>query len=150
MKYTVGAAHWRIPSEVRAFEGWLEGSPTQEQKTARLAEVARQRENWVPNNEAWGSLQDLECFIGQRVRVQFWDPIMFLLDDEGPYPVHADCLGIVLLRQESFLQAYLILDRIEEYPTERGSSPKKFLKLESELNVTLASVGELLELETID
>jgi hypothetical protein len=131
MKYKIEIAHWRVPSEERAFDGWLEGSPTPDQRTARLAEVARRRENWTPNSEAWSQLRDLERFIGQRVCMQFWDPIMFLLEEEGPYPMLADCQGIILLRREQFLQAYLILDRIEDRPNEFGYSPARFLTEES-------------------
>ena len=142
MKYTINRAHWRVPSEARAFDGWLEGRPTRAQRTAILAEVAASRENWTPNSEAWSQLRDLERFIGQRVRIQFWDPIMHLLEDEGPDPVLADCQGIVLLRREGFLQAYLILDRVEELPNSSG-----FLKRDSELGCTLAPIAELLEIE---
>ena len=147
MKYTIETAHWRIPSEARAFDGWLEGSPTPDQRTARLAEVARRRENWTPNSGAWSQLRDLERFIGQRVRIQFWDPIMFMLDDEGPYPMLADCRGIVLIRDEGFPQAYLILDHVEECPNTSGYSPAGFLNRESELRLTLAPIAEVLEID---
>jgi hypothetical protein len=53
------AAHWRVPSEARAFDGWLEGSPTAEQRAAVLAEVARAREAWTPSEKAWRQLRDL-------------------------------------------------------------------------------------------
>jgi hypothetical protein len=149
MKYTIETAHWRVPSEARAFEGWLEGSPTPDQRTALLAEVARERENWAPNSEAWSQLRDLERFIGQRVRIQFWDPIILLLEDEGPYPMIADCRGLAILRNERFLQAYLILDRIEERPNSWGYSPASFLKPEKELGFTLAPIAELAELASV-
>ncbi len=149
MKYTIKTAHWRVPSEARAFEGWLEGSPTLDERTAELAKVARRRENWTPNSEAWSQLRDLERFIGQRVCIQFWDPIMFLLEDEGPYPVLADCQGIALLRRERFLQAYLILDRIEDRPNVSGYSPAKFLERENKLGFTLAPIAELAEIGAI-
>jgi hypothetical protein len=147
MKYTIETAHWRVPSEARAFDGWLEGSPTPDQRAATLAEVARRRETWTPNSEAWGQLRDVERFIGQRVCIQFWDPIMFLLEDEGPYPVLADCQGIALLRRERFLQAYLILDRIEERPNVPGYSPARFLERDSKLGWTLAPIAEVAEIE---
>jgi hypothetical protein len=149
VKYTIGTAHWRVPSEERAFEGWVEGIPTPDQRTAMLADVARRRENWRPNSEAWSQLQDLECFIGQRVCIQFWDPIIFMLEDEGPYPVLADCQGIALFRREQFLQAYLILERIEELPSAAGSSPAKFLQRDNKLGCALAPIAELYEIEEI-
>ncbi len=147
MKYTIETAHWRVPSEDRAFDGWLEGCPTPDQRTAILAAVARKRENWVPNGEAWGQLRELEHFVRQRVCIQFWDKDMALIPDEGPYPILAYCQGIVLTRREGFLQAYLILDRIEECPNVSGYSPTKFLEREDELSCTLAPIAELLEIE---
>jgi hypothetical protein len=149
MKYAIQTAHWRVPSEARAFDGWLEGNPTQEQRIAVLAEVARQRENWIPSSEAWSQVRDLERFIGQRVRIQFWDPIMFLLEEEGPYPMLADCRGIALLRHLRFLQAYLILDCIEELPNSSGYSPAGFLVSKKERSLTLAPIAELAEVATV-
>ncbi len=74
---------------------------------------------------------------------------MFLLEDEGPYPVLADCQGIALLRRERFLQAYLILDRIEDRPNVSGYSPAKFLERENKLGFTLAPIAELAEIGAI-
>jgi hypothetical protein len=76
MRYTLETAHWRVPSAERAFDGWLEGARTPEQRAATLAEVARKRGAWVPSEGAWSQLRDLECFIARRVRIQFWDKIM--------------------------------------------------------------------------
>jgi hypothetical protein len=139
-------AQWRVPSVERAFDGWLEGAPTPDQRAARLAEVARERRDWVPSEEAWSQLRNLQSFIGRRVRVQFWDKIMFLLDDEGPHPILADCRGIVLLRDEGFLQPYMILNRIEELPNSLGYSPTNFLDREKISDLTLGPVAELYEI----
>ncbi len=149
MKYAIQTAHWRVPSQARAFDGWLEGRPTPEQRAAVLAEIARKRETWVPNGEAWNQLRHLERFIGQRVRIQFWDPIMFLLEDEGPYPMLADCRGIALLRHEGFLQAYLILNGVEELPNSSGYSPATFVDVTKEPGFTLAPIAQLAELATV-
>ena len=149
MKYTFETAHWRVPSEARAFEGWVEGGPTPDQRRAELAAVSRRRESWTPNSEAWSQLRDLERFIGQRVCIQFWDPIMLLLEDEGPYPVFADCQGIALVRREGFLQAYLILTPLKSAPTVSGYSPAKFYDPENKLGFALAPIAELAEIQTI-
>ncbi len=146
MKFEI--AHWRIPSEARAFDSWVEGTPTPDQRAAILADVARKRETWAPSKEAWSQLRDLEHFVGQRVRIQFWDRIMFLLEDEGPYPMLADCKGVALFRQEGFLQAYLILDQVEELPDQSGYSPTKFLDTKAVAGFTLAPIAELFEITT--
>jgi hypothetical protein len=149
MRYRIATAHWRVPSEEHAFDGWLEGSPTPDERATILAEVRRKRGTWAPSKEAWGQLRDLEHFIGRRVRLKFWDKIMHLLEDEGPYPMLSDCRGIVLLRQEGFLQAYLILGRIEELPNSSGYSPAKFLESKNMPGLTLAPIAELLEISSV-
>ena len=147
VKYTIETAHWRVPSEDRAFDDWLEGRPTPDQRTAILTAVARERKNWAPNSEAWGQLRQLQCFVGQRVCVRFWDPIMVLLEEEAPYPILADCHGIALIRRKKFLQAFLILDRIEECPNGSGYSPGKFLERDDKLGCILAPIAEMAEIE---
>jgi hypothetical protein len=72
---------------------------------------------------------------------------MFLLEEEGPYPIFADCQGIAILRREGFLQAYLILNRIELCPNVSGYSPAKFLEQESKLGCTLAPIAEVANIE---
>jgi hypothetical protein len=149
MRYTIETAHWRVPSDEHAFDGWLEGSPTPDERATILAEVRRKRETWAPSNEAWGQLRDLEHFIGRRVRLKFWDKIMHLLEDEGPYPTLSDCRGIVLLRQEGFLQAYLILSRMKELPNSSGYLPAKFLDSKNMPGLTLAPIAELREISSV-
>ena len=53
----------------------------------------------------------------------------------------ADFKRIALLRREGFQQAYLVLDRIQEWPTMEGYSPAQFLDSKIELNCTLAPVA---------
>ena len=105
----------------------LRAAPRQMNAPQSLPKCVVSAETWAPSKESWGQLRDLEHFIGRRVRLKFWDKIMHLLEDEGPYPTLSDCRGIVLLRQEGFLQAYLILSRIEELPNSSGYPPAKFL-----------------------
>jgi hypothetical protein len=147
MKFEI--AHWRLPSQARAFDGWIEGSPTPEQRATILAEVARERETWTPGQEAWNQLCDLGRFIGQRVRLQFWDRIMLLLEEEGPYPMLADCRGIIVLQHEGYLQAYLVVDHTEQLPNASGYSPAKFLSTEMISGLSLAPIAELLEICSI-
>jgi hypothetical protein len=147
MKFTVGAAHWRVPSETRAFDGQLEGTPTQRERARRLAEVRRERKIWKPKPEAWDQLQALGEFSGRRVQVEFWDPIMYVLEDEGPCPLVADCRGIAVVRDDEFLQAYLILDGVVELPNNSGYSPVGFLRQRNEIGFPLAPISELFQIE---
>ena len=85
-KLTISTNHWKVPSEENALDGVVEGRPTEE-RVAEAREQARQeRAVWKPNQEALDLVEKLKAFIGFRVRVQFWDSIMFMLDDV-PEPV---------------------------------------------------------------
>src|SRR4051812_7324631 len=95
---------WRIPGPERATEGWVEGRPTVQQLVDVRAAAGRARETWKPSNEAWQQLVVLHEFIGKHVRLQFWNPIMIMLEDEGPYPLTCDCRGIVTLLHDGFPQ----------------------------------------------
>ena len=44
-------------------------------------------------------VEKLKAFVGTRVGIQFWDSIMFMLDDEGPFPLEGDCKDVVLLQE---------------------------------------------------
>jgi hypothetical protein len=149
MRYTLKRSHWRVPTEAHAFDGWLEGVPTPDQRAERLAQVALQRQTWVPSEEAWNQLRDLERFIGREVCIEFWDSIKFFHEDEGPYPILADCKGIVLLRDEGFLQPYMIVDQIKELPNSLGYPPTSFLDSGKITGLTLGSIAELYEVTTL-
>lgn len=111
-KITVTTAHWRVPSIERAFEGLIEGRPSEEQKRHIEDEVLRQRAAWKPNAEAMQLVEQLRAYIGFRAHIQFWDPVMFVLEEEGPFPLEADCKDLVLLQDGEFQQAYLVIDGI--------------------------------------
>jgi hypothetical protein len=144
MKYTIQTAHWRLPG----VPIWLEGAPTPDQRASELAEVARKRATWRPSEEAWNQLRDLECFIGRRVRIQFWHSSMLYHEDESPDPIFADCRGIVLLRDEGFLQPFMILDHIEELPNSLGysSTSATFIDREKVSGLTLGPIAKLYEI----
>ena len=142
-------AHWRVPSEERAFEEWLEGAPTPAQRETRLAEVRAERDAWVPSRAAHEQLHELQAFVGKRVRVQFWDPIMAMLDDEGPFPLVADCRDIATMVEGGFKQAYLLLDNIVEQPDGYGYSPARFLKRYPDTHLARAPISELFEIDIV-
>ena len=127
-KLTISTNHWQVPSEENALDGVVEGRPT-EQRVAELREQARQeRAVWKPNQEALDLVEKLKAFVGFRVRVQFWDSIMLMLDDEGPYPLEGDCTGVVVEPRDGFPQAFLVMDNVLEIPTSNGFSSLRFLE----------------------
>ena len=148
LKLTFDRRPWYVPNEGRAFEGWLEGLITEEQREAVRARTREQRAAWRPDVHALYQLVQLQSFVGRRVTVQFWDATMFLCcEDEWPHPVVAHCEGIVSLIDDGNLQPFLLM----RDPVERktgGSSGLSRLITRSAINCTLAPVADLYQIET--
>ena len=138
-----------MPSEGRAFAGWLEGRPTEAQREAVVARARAQRANWKPDAEAWNQLLRLPSFVGRRVRIQFWDDgtMWLLAEDEWPHPIEARCEGIVTLMDDGHLQAFLLLSDVVEIKT-GGCSGLSYL-VERGVNHKLAPAADLYEIESI-
>lgn len=146
-KIEIKGYHWRVPSVERAFEGWLVGKPTEEQRRQRTEEVLRKRAAWKPNEEAMQAVKRLRGYLGCRLRIQFWDHIMNWLEEEGPFPLEADCKDVVILQEGEFPQAYLVIDNILEIPTPEGYSPQRhFLKNREGIPGQLAPLAEFCEI----
>ena len=39
------------------------------------------RKVWKPDAQAWDQLFQLQRLVDQRVRIQFWNPVMYLLNE---------------------------------------------------------------------
>lgn len=141
---------WQVPTEGRAFEGWLEGRPTDTQRQATLARVHERAAAWKPDAEAWDQLIQLQRCVGHTVRIQFFDPgTMFLLnDDEWPHPVTARCVAVVTMIDQGHLQAFLALSDATEFKS-GGSSGLAFLVRRGAINCTLAPVADLYAVEIV-
>lgn len=140
---TVTTNHWSVPSEARAFDGWIEGRPTKKQKQEVLEAAKIARAEWKPSDEGFQLVEQLKCFVGTRIQVQFWDPIMYMLEDEGPFPVEADLIQVILRDDDGFLQAYLQLSNIREIQTPDGYSAKGYLGKPEEGGCNLASLADI-------
>ena len=119
---------WQVPSEENALEGVVEGRPTEQRVAELRAQARRERAVWKPNQEALELVEKLKAFVGFRIRVQFWHPIMFMLDEEGPYPLEGDCMGVVVEPRDGFPQAFLAMDNVLEVPTSDGFSSLRYLE----------------------
>ena len=80
---------------------------------------------------------------------------MYLLENEGPFPIQAKLIGMTLQEEEGFLQAFMLLSEVQEIPTGNGWTAMGFLKEMSHNNyrVPLANVRrieKLLETEIDD
>lgn len=142
---TVNVNPWRVPSIERALDGWLEGTPSEEERLQALTVASQKRADWKPSEEGWKLVDQLKSYVGFRVRIQFWDPIMRLLD-EGPFPLEADCMGVVVLQDGEFLQAYIEVTNTVDIPAADGYSPQGYLARRIESSHQLAPVAELYEI----
>jgi len=140
---------WRVPSVERAFSGILEGCPSAEERIAIIEEAKSARANWKPCADGMQLVEQLKTFIGCRVRIQFWDSIMWMCDEEAPFPTEADCLGVILQQHEGFLQAYLQVKNLKELPTHEGYSSQGYFKQQVGSDVLLAPLADLYEVSKI-
>lgn len=64
-KITVTTNHWRVPSAERAFDGWLEGKPSEEERRQCIEEALRKRAGWKPSKEAMELVEQLKAYVGR-------------------------------------------------------------------------------------
>jgi hypothetical protein len=91
-------------------------------------------------------VEQLKVFTGFRVQIQLWDPIMYILEDEGPFPLEADCKDVVVLQDSEFLQAYVVVDNIKEIPTPGGYSPHYHLVSRDNTHDLLIPLSKIYEI----
>jgi len=135
--------YWRVPSPERAFDGWLEGKPSEEDKRRVIEEAIAERKAWTPSPEAMRLVEQLKAFAGCRVRLQFWNPIMYWLEEEGAYPVDVDCIGVTLLQDGDHLQAYIQVSNAKEFPNQDGHSAMSYFQQRADCEYLLAPLADL-------
>ena len=144
---------WRVPSIETAFEGWLEGLPTEAQRQSILERTVQERQQWIPSAEAWAQLEAVRACVGRRVQVQLYDIIIVILaEDEGPYPITATCLDVVTrTNDEGITEAYLLLEGVECHPTEDGYDGRaKYLRPVGTEGGALVNLGDLYSIRILD
>lgn len=144
-KITIRSNPWRIPSAERAMDGWLEGRPSEREIHQAQAKALKEREAWKPSEEGLRLLEQLKAFIGTRVQIQFWNSIMIMLEEEGPFPLEGDCKDVRLVQQGEFLQAFMVLDNLREIPTPEGFSPMGYLMRVDGIYGQLAPLADICE-----
>lgn len=144
-KITISTNPWSVPDPAHALDGWLEGGATKREiRQARAAEQ-KAREAWKPSDEGLRLVDQLKAFMGTRVQIQFWDAVMFVLEEEGPFPLEGDCKDVILMQRDQFLQAFIVLDNIREIPKPEGSSPSGYLTTVDGIQGQLASLANVYE-----
>jgi hypothetical protein len=139
---TIRQNYWRIPSVETAFSSWIEGNPTPKERALLIAQVEVKRSIWKPSNEGMVLVETLKTYIGERVRIQFWDSCMAFLN-EGPSSLIADIVGIRLLVVQGFTQAYLEIKNEIEVPSADLYSPLVYLQTHEGSDYKLASLADL-------
>lgn len=145
-RITISTSHWKIPDAKHALDGWLEGQPTKAQIAEARDRANKEREVWTPNNEALLLVEQLKSFVGFRIRIQFWDPVMSMLEDEGPFPLECDCSDVVILQRDGFPQAYLVIKNVREIRTPHGFSRLEQLEAVQSGGDQLAPVSKVYEI----
>jgi hypothetical protein len=74
---------------------------------------------------------------------------MYMLEEEGPFPIEAKLIGTTLQEDEGFLQAYMLLSEVREVPTPNGCTAMRFLKKSSSGNCD-ASLADLYRIEKLN
>ena len=144
-KITIRTNPWCIPSPEHALDGWLEGGATKKEIRQARAKAAKAREAWKPSVEGQQLVEQLKAFVGTRVQIQFWNSIMFMCDEEGPFPLQGDCKDVLLLQQGQFVQAFMALDNVRAIPTPEGYSPMGYLIAVDGVHGQLAPVADVYE-----
>lgn len=143
---TITTNHWYLPDVSKAFDLWLEGEPTPIERQEIIEKTIAERAKWKPSEAGMALFEALKVFIGWRVRIEFWDSGMHLFPDEAPFPVLADCHGLVLLDIEGFTQAFIQISNPVELPTPEGYSAQSFLKQSQDGQYLLAPLNGLYQI----
>jgi hypothetical protein len=145
MKIRIESNPWALPGPPI----YIEGSPTPEKAARDQAEADEKMRDWAPDGRAFSLLAELQGLAGRTVLVQGWDPIMFLLEEEGPCPIRAKCMGTKTARNpDGLLQAYLVIKDPASV-----SSPDGYDDLGSlvpEGKAWLFDIGRLYEISSLD
>ena len=71
---------------------------------------------------------------------------MFMLEDDGPFPLEGDCHDVVILHRDGFPQAYLAITNICEIPTPDGYSPLGEIEEAEGAESQLAPVSKIFQI----
>ena len=146
-KITFNRACWRIPSVESAFDGILEGKPSEAEKKKIIEKTKHERAEWSPTAEAWEQFEQVKQIVGHEIVVQIWDSIMLSLEEEGPYPIKALCTGLTVIpNDDDKPQAYISLKGIRNIKTPDGYDGRAHLLNSScsgELSLPLADIYEI-------
>lgn len=119
------------------------------QQAKRLEQVKDARSKWLPTASALALVDELKSLIGETVDIQFWNPIMYWLEDEGPYPLRGVMLDVAILDEGGFPQAYVVLDSPCEIPTPNGFPSIRLLQCRENIPSPLAPVAEIYEVRQV-
>ncbi len=143
---TITSNHWYLPDVSKAFDLWLEGDASPQERQAVIEKTIADRANWKPSQEGMALFEALKVFIGHRVRIEFWDSEMVMFPEEAPFPIVADCHGLVLLDVDGFTQAFIQISNPVELQTPEGYSSASFLMQSPDGQYLLAPLNGLYQI----
>jgi hypothetical protein len=74
---------------------------------------------------------------------------MLMLEEEAPFPAEADCVGVTVLTDGEFPQAYLLLENMIEIPTPDGYSPAGYFHKREDSVSLLAPLADLYQVSKV-
>lgn len=88
MEYTLRQNPWSEPEAIISLEGGRDDA----RDRARPREPADPEAVKAARSAV---VEHVEAFVGRQVTLQAWDPIMVVLDEEGPFPIAARVVELV-------------------------------------------------------
>ncbi len=146
---TVTTNHWYIPDVSKAFDLWLEGDASPQERKDVIEKTLADRAKWKPTKEGMALFEALKVFIGWKVKIEFWDSEMVVFPEEAPFPIVADCHGLVLHEVDGFTQAFIQISNPVQLPTPEGYSSASFLMQSPDGQFLLAPLNGLYRIGSV-
>lgn len=104
-----GCWSWKIPSGEGVV--YIEGVPTEEERTENLKRTAERRKIWQPGEDAINTYKQLKLLEGKNITIQIWEDVMEMCPDDGPSPFSCELVKVFTenIKEEDrdFLQLFV-------------------------------------------
>lgn len=114
MKFVLETDPWTDPSEVITLEG------SREEQLRRSVPRVPEADPQARERERAAVLDQLRPFVGKQVEIQAWDPIMVILDEEGPFLISGSIEELVIPDASASTPPHFRLAGARSFPAEDG------------------------------